>query len=167
MEFETADGLNRAIRLIGLKHRALAGELLGEIGLHPGQEIVLLELDAHGPRTQIQLAIGCECEPPTLTQVAQKLEAAGLITRQPSTSDARATIVSLTERGQALIGPLRERWERLAEATVAGLTTTSGETLIDVTADLARSLSAGGARRRMARRGGSPRPRDAAAVGDG
>ncbi|MBA3850753.1 MAG: MarR family transcriptional regulator [Chloroflexi bacterium] len=152
MDFETADALNRAIRLIGLKHRARAAELLGEIGLHPGQEIVLLELDAHGARTQIQLAIGCECEPPTLTQLAQKLEAAGLISRQPSPTDARATVVSLTEQGQALVGPLKERWVLLAERTVAGLTRTTADALTEVTRDLASSLSCGGGRRRLARK---------------
>ncbi len=151
MDFQTADTLNRAIRLIGLKHRARAAELLAEIGLHPGQEIVLLELDAHGPRTQIQLAMGCECEPPTLTQLAQKLEAAGLILRQPCPTDARATVVSLTARGQALIGPLKESWVRLAERTVAGLTDTTAEALVAVTRELACSLSSGGARRRVAR----------------
>lgn len=49
MDYEQADALNRAIRLINLKHRARAAALLGEIGLHPGQEILLLELDAGGP----------------------------------------------------------------------------------------------------------------------
>lgn len=151
MDFETADTLNRAIRLIGLKHRARAAELLAEIGLHPGQEIVLLELEAHGPRTQIQLAMGCECEPPTLTQLAQKLEVAGFIARQPSSTDARVTVVSLTELGQALIGPLKERWIRLAERTVAGLTETTAEALTAVTGELACSLSSAGGRRRVPR----------------
>ncbi len=151
MDFETADSLNRSIRLIGLKHRARAAELLAEIGLHPGQEIVLLELDEHGPRTQVQLASGCECEPPTLTQLAQKLEAAGFISRTPSSTDARATVVSLTEQGKALIGPLKERWVRLAETTVAGLAGTTAESLLGVTTDLARSLSSASARRRLAR----------------
>jgi len=140
VEFEAADALNRAIRVIGRKHRARAAELLRELGLNPGQEIVLLELDAHGPGTQIQLAIGCECEPPTLTQLAQKLEAAGLTARQPSPTDARATIVSLTEQGLALIGPLKERWVRLANATVAGLTKTDPAALREVTTDLARRI---------------------------
>lgn len=152
MDFQAADELNRAIRLIGLKHRLRASELLREIGLHPGQEIVLLELDAHGPRTQVQLAIGCECEPPTLTQLAQNLEAAGFISRQPSATDARATVVSLTEQGRALIGPLKERWIRLAETTVAGLAKTGSDQLLEVTRDLASSLSSGGGRRRLAQR---------------
>ncbi|MGH2466726.1 MAG: MarR family winged helix-turn-helix transcriptional regulator [Candidatus Limnocylindrales bacterium] len=141
MDYHQADALNRAIRLVNLKHRARAAALLGEIGLHPGQEIVLLELDAGGPRTQVELAVACDCEPPTLTQIAQKLEAAGLIVRRPSTTDARAVVVDLTEQGRALIGPLKERWLRLAESTVAGLESTPPETLDAVIADLARSLS--------------------------
>jgi hypothetical protein len=51
VKFEQADALNRAIRVVNLKHRARAAALLGEIGLHPGQEIVLLELDARGSRS--------------------------------------------------------------------------------------------------------------------
>jgi hypothetical protein len=51
MNFEQANALNGALRAIGMRHRALATELLGPLGLHPGQEIILLELDAHGPRT--------------------------------------------------------------------------------------------------------------------
>jgi DNA-binding MarR family transcriptional regulator len=152
MDYEQADALNRAIRLVNLKHRARAAALLGEIGLHPGQEVLLLELDARGPRTQVELAIACDCEPPTLTQLAQKLEAAGLIVRRPSTTDARAIVVDLTNQGRALIGPLKERWLRLAESTVAGLEATSPETLNAVIDDLARSLSSARARRRMERR---------------
>lgn len=140
MDYEQADTLNRAIRLIGLKHRGRAAALLGEIGLHPGQEIVLLELDAHGPQTQAQLAGACDCEPPTITQLAQKLEAAGLIQRRPSTTDARAVIVDLTPRGRALIGPVKERWLALARASAEGLESTDPDELLRVTGDLARSL---------------------------
>jgi len=108
-----------------------------------------LELDVGGPRTQVELAIACDCEPPTLTQLAQRLEAAGLISRRPSTTDARAVVVDLTDRGRALIAPLKERWLQLAKTTIAGLDETSRATLHAVMADLARSLSTGGGPRRL------------------
>ncbi|CAN5764728.1 hypothetical protein BH24CHL6_BH24CHL6_16670 [soil metagenome] len=154
MDFETADAINRAIRLIGLKHRALAADLLGQVGLHPGPEMVLLELDRHGSRTQSQLATACACEPPTLTQLVQRLEQTGLIARRPSPTDARATLVELTPQGRARMGQLKERWIELAELTVAGLTVTSAETLIAVTADLASGLSICTRQRRLTERHG-------------
>ena len=44
MDFENADALDQAIRLLSLRHRARAGALLAPLGLHPGQEVLLLEL---------------------------------------------------------------------------------------------------------------------------
>lgn len=140
MDFERADALNRAIRLIGMKHRGQATVALSKLGLHTGQEVLLLELDARGPRTQAQLAGALGCEPPSVTVMVQKLEAAGLIERRPSASDGRATIVELTDRGRALMPNLKEVWLRLAEATVAGLSGNSLDNLLAVLGDLATSL---------------------------
>ncbi len=148
MDFEKADALNRAIRLIGMKHRGNAVAGLAELGLHPGQEVLLLELDAHGARTQVQLAAGLGCEPPSVTLMARKLEAAGLITRRPSSHDGRATVVELTDQGHALIPQLKEVWRRLAETTVAGLETTPLDQLLEVLDDLAHSLYPGSLERR-------------------
>jgi len=147
MDFERADSLNRAIRQIGMKHRARAGAALAELGLHPGQEVLLLELDARGERTQVQLAAGLGCEPPSVTLMAQKMEAAGLIVRRPSAHDARATIVELTDQGHALMPRLKDVWRRLAETTVAGLETTPLDRLLEDLDDLARSLSSSARRR--------------------
>lgn len=145
MDFEHADALNQAIRQIAIRHRARAGALLAELGLYPGQELLLLDLDAHGPRIQVELAGELGCEPPSITQMVRKLEAAGLISRRPSPRDSRATIVELTDRGRDLIPHIKEVWRQLAEIMVAGLTTTSPNQLFDVVDDLARSLSSRGA----------------------
>ena len=143
MDFEQADALNRAIRLIGMKHRGQATVALGKLGLHPGQEVLLLELDARGPRTQAELAGALGCEPPSVTVMVQKLEVAGLIQRSPSVRDGRATVVELTGRGRALMPKLKEVWLRLAEGTVGGLSGTSLDSVLQVLEDLANSLYAG------------------------
>jgi len=140
MDFETADALNRAIRLIGMKHRGQATVALSKLGLHTGQEVLLLELDARGPRTQAELAGALGCEPPSVTLMVQKLEAAGLIERRPSPSDGRATVVELTGSGRALIPRLKDVWLRLAEATVARLSGHSLDSVLQVVEDLANSL---------------------------
>lgn len=121
MEFDEADSLNGALRLICIKHRARAGALLGDLGLHPGQETILLLLDARGAQTQTQLAERAGCEPPSVTMMVRKLEATGLIGRTKSPEDGRAQIVSLTEQGRNLIPSLKERWQLLGQETVQHL----------------------------------------------
>jgi DNA-binding MarR family transcriptional regulator len=143
MNFDQADALNEAIRAIGVRHRELAVAALSPFGIHPGHKLLLLELEAAGPRTQAQLAAASGYEPPTITLSAGQLEAAGLVTRGPSPTDGRATIVELTDEGRALLPKLKEAWRALAEQTVAGLTSISVEQLTDVLSDLAASLSAG------------------------
>ncbi len=147
MNFDQADALIDAIRTISIRHRALAGTVLAPLGLHPGQEVILLELDAHGPLTQRQLATAGGCEPPTITGSARKLEAAGLIVRRPSPTDGRATIVELSEQGRNLIPELKRVWRDLGELTVAALTTTSLEQLTTVLKDLATSVKAASGQR--------------------
>ncbi len=141
MDFRQADALNAAIRAVGMRHRALAAGLLGPLGLHPGQEVILLEIDAHGPRTQVQLATASGCEPPTITGSVRKLEDAGLVVRRPSPTDGRATIVDLSEHGRRLMPALRQVWVELAERTVDGMEGSPADQLAAVLADLARSLS--------------------------
>ena len=145
MDFAHADELNQAIRQISQQHQSLAAALLADLGLHAGQALFLLELDAQGPRTQTQLAAALGVEPPSITGMAVKLQAAGLITRTPAPRDARAMVVELTERGRALLPQVKDVWVRLAEVTVAGLGTTSLDRLAGDLADLAHSLSRGSA----------------------
>lgn len=142
MDFKQAAAVNTAIRSIGIRHRALAEAMLAPLGLHTGQEVLLLELHAEGPRSQGQLAVSSGCEPPTITGSVRKLEAAGLVVRRPSSTDGRVTIVELSDQGQALIPQLKTAWQQLAEHTAAGLTSTPNDQLINVLIDLAASLTA-------------------------
>jgi DNA-binding MarR family transcriptional regulator len=121
VDFEQADALNQAIRLLSLRHRARAAALLAPLGLHPGQEALLLELARTGPMIQAQLSEALGCEPPSVTLMTRKLEAAGHIRRSPAPSDKRASIVELTNTGRALTDQVKQVWCALAEETVTGL----------------------------------------------
>jgi DNA-binding MarR family transcriptional regulator len=116
-----ADALNQAIRQLSLRHRARAAALLAPLGLHPGQEALLLELDRTGPSIQAQLSDALGCEPPSVTLMTRKLEASGHVRRRPTPSDKRASIVELTDSGKALTAQVKKLWHALAEETVAGL----------------------------------------------
>jgi DNA-binding MarR family transcriptional regulator len=121
VEFEQADALNQAIRMLCLRHRARAAALLAPFGLHPGQEVLLLELARTGPMIQAQLSDALGCEPPSVTLMTRKLEAAGHIRRTPAPGDKRASVVELTGSGKALAGQVKQLWCVLAEETVTGL----------------------------------------------
>src|SRR3954466_16401574 len=121
MDFEQADAVNQAIRLLSLRHRARAAALLAPLGLHPGQEALLLELARTGPAIQAQLSDALGCEPPSVTLMTRKLEASGHIRRTPAPTDKRATVVELTDPGRALAERVKTLWCALAAETVAGL----------------------------------------------
>jgi deazaflavin-dependent oxidoreductase (nitroreductase family) len=121
VDFEQADAINQAIRLLSLRHRARAAALLVPLGLHPGQEALLLELARTGPMIQAQLSEALGCEPPSVTLMTRKLEASGHIRRKPAPSDKRASIVELTDSGKALADQVKDLWCALAEETVTGL----------------------------------------------
>src|SRR4051794_21219923 len=121
VDFEQADALNQAIRLLSLRHRARTAALLAPLGLHPGQEALLLELARTGPMIQAELSEALGCEPPSVTLMSRKLETAGHIRRRPAPSDKRASIVELTDSGKALTDQVKQLWRALAEETVTGL----------------------------------------------
>jgi DNA-binding MarR family transcriptional regulator len=121
VDFRQADAVMQAIRLLSLRHRARAAALLAPLGLHPGQEALLLELARTGPMIQAQLSEALGCEPPSVTLMARKLEAGGHIRRRPTAADKRASVVELTDRGKALADRVKQLWVELAEETVTGL----------------------------------------------
>ena len=142
MNFDQADALNEAIRAIGIRHRALAIAALAPLGIHPGQKLLLRELETAGPCTQAQLAAASGYEAPSITLSVGQLEAAGLVVRRPSPTDRRATLVELTDEGRALLPKLKSAWRQVAEQTVAGLASTQLDQLTDVLTDLASGLTA-------------------------
>jgi DNA-binding MarR family transcriptional regulator len=147
VDFAQADAINQAIRLLSLRHRARAEALLAPLGLHTGQEALLLELARTGPMIQAQLADALGCEPPSVTLMARKLEASGHIRRRPAPTDRRASIVELTKRGEALAGQVKELWRALAEETVAGLPAKTVADLPGVLTKLTNNVDAKRARR--------------------
>jgi DNA-binding MarR family transcriptional regulator len=140
MNFEQADALNEVIRAVGIRHRALSIAALAPFGIHPGHKLVLFELDTAGPMTQAQLAAATGFEPPTITLQLRQLDDAGLVTRRPSPTDRRATLVELSDKGRTLLPELKAAWCRAAEQTVADFTAIPLGQLTEVLADLAASL---------------------------
>ena len=102
-------------------HRANIGGLLAEHGLHPGQEMVLMELWEDDGLRGGELAVRLGVEPPTVTKMLRRLEACGLVERGSDPTDARSFRVYLTEEGRGLREPVLGCWERAEETVLAGL----------------------------------------------
>lgn len=138
--YDRAIAINAAIRIVAARHRAKAAAALAKLNLHIGHEVVLLALDADGPQHQRSLAAAADVEAPTMTVMLRKLEAGGFVRRHPSPTDARATIVDLTDTGRALIPELKELYCDLADYTVAEMDEADVDRFIELMGGLGRSL---------------------------
>lgn len=90
-------------------------------GLTPSQLSALAQIDHHGPLTLGALADRERVAPPTITRVVTKLEAEGLVSRQPSREDRRAVNVVVTPAGADLLARTRRRKDAWLAARLAEL----------------------------------------------
>ncbi len=105
---ETAEEIAGRLRLSATR---LARKLRQEAhtGLTPSQLSALAAIERHGPVTLGALADHEQVAPPSVSRVVAKIEADGLVTRQPDPSDRRVTKVALTPKGRSLLGASRRR----------------------------------------------------------
>jgi DNA-binding MarR family transcriptional regulator len=103
-------------------HRQRANVLLSELGLHAGQEMLLMRLWEQDGRTQSEMSESMCVQAATLTTMLQRMESAGLMERRKDPDDQRVSRVFLTGAGKALKPSLDEVWQRLEGETLASLT---------------------------------------------
>lgn len=135
------DYLGFQILQVHKAHRARAEAALNQLGLHTGQEMLLLRLWSEEGIPTSQLAAAMGVEPPTATKMLQRMERTGLIERRPDPEDARISRVYLTQRGRALEQPVLEVWKQLEAQTVAGLSPTEQALLRRLLMQVAANLS--------------------------
>lgn len=102
-------------------HRANAGAVLAELGLHVGQEMVLFELWKEDGLKGGELAERLGVEPPTVSRMLGRLEGCGLLERRRDPEDARSFRVCLTEKGRSLERSVAGSWERIEEKAFRGM----------------------------------------------
>jgi DNA-binding MarR family transcriptional regulator len=92
--------LGRAARLTRLLMRSGAHDV-------SRTEVGVLATLAHGPRRITQLAMTEALAQPTVTQLVDKLEGRGLVTRARSDDDGRVVLVAITDSGRAALEEVR------------------------------------------------------------
>jgi DNA-binding MarR family transcriptional regulator len=113
---DTAAQIADLIARTNRRLRRCAGDELRELGVTPGQFRVLRLLGRVGEVRISELARRLDIVPRSATSVLDDLEGLALIRRRPDPSDRRATLVSLTDAGQQVVGAVREsRQARMAE----------------------------------------------------
>jgi DNA-binding MarR family transcriptional regulator len=101
---ELAPRLRWAVTRLARRLRQEAGADLG-----PSQTAALATVERHGPLSPSELAKIERIRRPTVTRIVRHLEQAGLIERVTDPQDGRASILSVTTEGRALLRRLRER----------------------------------------------------------
>jgi DNA-binding MarR family transcriptional regulator len=114
--------VSHAVSRVARLHRIAAGKLLKQVGLYPGQELVMMHLWEAGPVRQSELIKLCELDPSTVTKMLQRLEQSGHVRRTPDPADRRAVLVESTEASCSLLAEVQRAWGELEDRTLAGLT---------------------------------------------
>ncbi|MEW2347398.1 MULTISPECIES: MarR family winged helix-turn-helix transcriptional regulator [unclassified Streptomyces] len=117
-----AGPLSYAIFQLARTHRAQAAGMLRAMNLHPGQELLLMQLFDHDGRTQAELLERAGLDHSTVSKSLRRMQEAGLLTREPASHDRRVMVVHLTDAGRALQEPIADMWRTLEEISVRDLT---------------------------------------------
>lgn len=90
-------------------------------GVRQGQQYLLMCLWGRDGQTPGEIAATTGLATPTITRSATRMEAAGLLRREPHATDKRLVCLRLTAEGQRLRQVLNEEMSRLSDRALAGL----------------------------------------------
>ena len=106
---------------VGRAYRNRLQARLHELGMHIGQEIVIMTLVNEDGQTQSQLAETLRVEPPTVTKMIGRMERNGWVERRPDSEDGRITRVYVTERARSLSREIERVWAELESEMLVGV----------------------------------------------
>ena len=102
-------------------YRGLLDGLMDRIGLHRAQVNVLCRLFAQDGMTQSEIAEQLSVQGATITNMLQRMEEAGLVTRRRDPEDNRLVRVYLTDTGRKQERAINEQAMRVEQAVFEGL----------------------------------------------
>ena len=121
-----------------LRQEAYEAEAGGD--LSPTLTAALATIDRHGPLTPSDLADREGIRRPTATRIVASLEASELVTRTADPADRRASLISATVEGRALLKRLRSRKNAYIAKRLRGMDADEIETLERAAGILERML---------------------------
>jgi DNA-binding MarR family transcriptional regulator len=122
--------------------RGVAEPILRRHGLHFGQNYVLAELWREDGRTPGEIAAALRVTTPTITKMATRMAAAGLLVRRAHDRDHRLVRLWLTDAGRALEEPIETELQAVEEEVMTDLTQAERRHMMKALAKVQRSAGA-------------------------
>ncbi|MGW1469321.1 MarR family winged helix-turn-helix transcriptional regulator [Streptomyces sp. NPDC002308] len=121
--------------------RALADAAMRRHGLHVGQNHLLARLWERDGSTPGEVAAALNVTTPTVVKMADRMTAAGLLTRRRDERDNRLVRLWLTDAGRALREPVEAERRAIEEKVTAELTGAERDILLSALAKVHRSAT--------------------------
>lgn len=131
--------IGHMLHWVSRRHFQYADSCMQAVGIGPGQVPILMELGKHGQLSQRELAARVRVTAATMSGTLKRLERTGIVQRTGTSTDARISLVSLTEAGQERRRQAEEIFRQTDDALVADLTREEREMFLNITT---RMLSA-------------------------
>ena len=103
------DGIFALVRIVK-NARGLLALKVAELGLHAGQDHLLMILLPGKPATVSHLAADLCVRPSTVSKMVDRMSAAGLVEKSENGSDARQTLIACTPAGDKIRECVRDVW---------------------------------------------------------
>ncbi|MET9785799.1 MarR family winged helix-turn-helix transcriptional regulator [Streptomyces canus] len=136
--------MSYAIFQLARAHRARAAAMLREMDLHPGQELLLMQLLDRDGQTQSELLESVGLDHSTVSKSLRRMQDAGLLVREPAAHDRRVMVVHLTDKGRALREPIAAMWQALEETSARDLTAEQAESFVRIAYAIADAINSRG-----------------------
>ncbi len=102
-------------------YRALSDEFMDRIAMHRAQAGLLCRLFVHDGMTQSEIGEQLAVQGATITNIVQRMEEAGLVTRRRDLDDNRLVRVYLTDAGRQQERAITEQFLKLEGAVFEGM----------------------------------------------
>jgi DNA-binding MarR family transcriptional regulator len=99
-------------------------------GVYEGQQFILRALWAQDGLTPGEVAKRLGLSTPTVTRATTRMEAAGLLRREPHPTDRRLVRLHLTERGRDLEATIENEMTGLTDRALAGFDSAERKTVV-------------------------------------
>jgi len=121
-------------------HRAVLQRRMAQLGLHLGQELLIVDIHHNPDTTQAELVQRIGFEQPTIAKALTRMERTGFIQRTADPGDRRVTRLRLTERGEAVVDTVTAAWAETDARATAGLTEEQAKQLVRLLTTVRRNL---------------------------
>jgi DNA-binding MarR family transcriptional regulator len=103
-------------------HRRETQRWLAQVGLHLGQDLLIVDIHQHPDTTQAQLVARVGIDQPAAARAITRLQRAGFVERVPDPHNRRIIRLRLTDAGLTVVNNITAAWTATEKQVTSGLT---------------------------------------------